>query len=226
MAKYKIGDSVARETKRVADANLRTEELGLKSTLTVGDWLKIIARYKNTCAYCGRAANCLEHLKPVKFGGGTTKKNCVPACASCNKAKGNAQTGWVPRMQYVDEVKYYALERCQFRVKGGMIDVLGEEINKLANLAVKHKYTNGFCSGILMEWKSPNFGNRWERGLFQYIPYSEKFPQGYKLDDIWDFDRTSAEVPKTGLPFFLVGFSIPSINALAEEVTAVNAKIE
>ena len=222
MARYKIGDSVAREAKRVADANLRTEELGLKSTLTVDDWLKTIARYKNTCAYCGRVANSLEHLKPVKFGGGTTKKNCIPSCSSCNKAKGNAQKGWIPRMQYIDEVKYYSLQTSQFWLKGGMLGELGEEINEFVNLAIKHNYTNGFCNGLLVKWECQSCNvNHWKTTVTGYIPYSEKFPQGVKLDDIWDFPQTAASVPKSdSVHFFLVAASIPDVTCLTDTVVS------
>jgi 5-methylcytosine-specific restriction endonuclease McrA len=221
MARYKIGDSVAREAKRVADANLRTEELGLKSTLTVDDWLKTIARYKNTCAYCGRVANCLEHIKPVKLGGGTTKKNCVPACFSCNKAKGNYQTGWVPRMQYVDEVKIYALQKNQFFLRGGVLGELGEEANRFINLAIKNKCVNGFSNGLLVRLKSLSFEDRWESLLYDFLPYSEEFPQGLGLDDICDFPKLAESFHQTpSMDVFLVAVSIPDVTYLT--ATAVS----
>jgi hypothetical protein len=41
------------------------------------------------CAYCQRADfACMDHFVPIVQGGGTTQGNCVPACVSCNSAKG------------------------------------------------------------------------------------------------------------------------------------------
>ncbi len=63
---------------RFADSKLR------KSLLKEG-------RYK--CAYCGKriqnATANIDHILPYKYGGKTKKRNLVPACWECNKAKGN-----------------------------------------------------------------------------------------------------------------------------------------
>lgn len=40
------------------------------------------------CHYCGEPATTLDHLIPVSLGG-TTKDGVVPACATCNRSRGN-----------------------------------------------------------------------------------------------------------------------------------------
>lgn len=52
---------------------------------------------EDTCAYCGRPATTLDHLRPVlrnrmPTGYGHSTWNLVPACFACNSAKRN--TSW------------------------------------------------------------------------------------------------------------------------------------
>ncbi|QIW21302.1 phage replisome organizer N-terminal domain-containing protein [Bacillus thuringiensis] len=42
-----------------------------------------------TCAYCGNAANTLDHLIPKSHGGLDTQENCVACCKRCNEMKTN-----------------------------------------------------------------------------------------------------------------------------------------
>lgn len=68
---------------------LRAERLGLPATLTLRQWLDTLEYFGWRCAYCRRADfACMDHFVPVIEGGGTTQGNCVPACVSCNSAKG------------------------------------------------------------------------------------------------------------------------------------------
>ena len=56
------------------------------------------------CAYCGSTADTLDHVLPIAKGGLTTRTNLIPACRSCNLAKGHADAidwfrahhGWTP----------------------------------------------------------------------------------------------------------------------------------
>lgn len=41
------------------------------------------------CAYCGADADTLDHVLALARGGITARKNLVPACSSCNLAKGH-----------------------------------------------------------------------------------------------------------------------------------------
>lgn len=51
------------------------------------------------CAYgCGRAAEALDHVYPVKRGGRSTPSNLVPACTTCNSSKKDTDPGpWLLR---------------------------------------------------------------------------------------------------------------------------------
>ena len=45
------------------------------------------------CAYCGGAAQTLDHVRPRCRGGHTVVRNLIAACADCNRAKGS-ETDW------------------------------------------------------------------------------------------------------------------------------------
>lgn len=78
------------EAVRAATQRHRTLKRGLPNTLTVREWQAICIAYKGRCAYCGRKAKLTQdHVQPLSNGGGTTAFNIVPACQSCNSAKGN-----------------------------------------------------------------------------------------------------------------------------------------
>jgi 5-methylcytosine-specific restriction endonuclease McrA len=46
-------------------------------------------RDNNSCGYCGKSANTVDHVIPRSKGGGTTWENTVAACFKCNSRKGN-----------------------------------------------------------------------------------------------------------------------------------------
>jgi 5-methylcytosine-specific restriction endonuclease McrA len=41
------------------------------------------------CAYCGIAADTLDHVLALARGGVTARENLVPACSGCNLSKGH-----------------------------------------------------------------------------------------------------------------------------------------
>lgn len=43
------------------------------------------------CAYCGATATTLDHVLPLARGGLTISANLIPACRSCNLAKGHQE---------------------------------------------------------------------------------------------------------------------------------------
>ena len=60
------------------------------------------------CAYCGTAGVALQRdcVLPISRGGRYTLDNVVPACASCNASKCNAEvTGWLRRKR-LDEAAF------------------------------------------------------------------------------------------------------------------------
>lgn len=77
----------------VRRANERAIAAGVKSTLTVNMWEKILRQHGNKCALCGRPGGtardrlCIDHIVPFSKGGPNTKPNTQPACAKCFSAK-------------------------------------------------------------------------------------------------------------------------------------------
>ena len=54
------------------------------------EWLEILEAFDNRCAYCGaRDLMTIDHVVPIGKGGRNEAANVVPACGSCNFAKGN-----------------------------------------------------------------------------------------------------------------------------------------
>lgn len=61
-------------------------------TLTVAQWMAIKEHYRDRCAYCGeKKPLTMDHVVPVIEGGKTDVSNIVPACRSCNSAKGRGE---------------------------------------------------------------------------------------------------------------------------------------
>lgn len=50
----------------------------------------IFSAWNHKCAYCGEHATTIDHVKAKARGGGTTRRNCVPACLRCNADKSHA----------------------------------------------------------------------------------------------------------------------------------------
>ena len=79
---------IAREAKRVAKHNRKSEYRQLAATLTLPEWLATLCRYQWKCAYCRGEYEVLHRLVPFFQGGGSTKTNCAPACKSCSETRG------------------------------------------------------------------------------------------------------------------------------------------
>lgn len=61
----------------------------VSATLTDVDWAHTVDHFQDRCAYCGGPWCLVEHLTPTSRGGGTSLRNCVPACTRCNGRKHN-----------------------------------------------------------------------------------------------------------------------------------------
>jgi 5-methylcytosine-specific restriction endonuclease McrA len=72
--------------------------------LTDGQWDALKAAWGG-CAYCGAAGIALQRdcVLPVSRGGRYTLGNVVPACASCNASKCNAEVSSWMRRRRLDE---------------------------------------------------------------------------------------------------------------------------
>ena len=87
---------------RIEGAELVTKREG-KQRLRRG----IFAAWGNCCAYCGQAADTLDHVLPLARGGLTVPGNLIPACRCCNLRKGHAEVlawfrshhGWTPERE-------------------------------------------------------------------------------------------------------------------------------
>ena len=61
----------------------------------------VLRRDRFTCAYCGQAANTIDHVIPRCKGGQNTWENLVAACLRCNSRKADkllGQLGWKLRI--------------------------------------------------------------------------------------------------------------------------------
>ncbi len=56
--------------------------------VTFRDWRRLLARFRQSCAYCGRRTvlTC-DHVTPLTRGGAHSVGNILPACSPCNTAK-------------------------------------------------------------------------------------------------------------------------------------------
>jgi hypothetical protein len=76
-----------RELERVESQYLRARTLHAEATLTVVEWLETLNRFHWHCAYCrSRPFQVMSHRLPL-IEGGTTLRNCVPACYHCCRSR-------------------------------------------------------------------------------------------------------------------------------------------
>ena len=92
------------EELRVIGARRAARKKGLPATLTIQQWCAILVAYKYQCAYCGKKETkkrslTQDHVLPLSKGGGTTPENIVPACKSCNSAKGDRPPKMIPPLR-------------------------------------------------------------------------------------------------------------------------------
>lgn len=75
----------------INDQKRRARKAQLPNTLTTEEYENTLEYFNHSCAYCGCELNKdnhhMEHVVPVSKGGGTTQKNIIPSCASCNSSK-------------------------------------------------------------------------------------------------------------------------------------------
>jgi hypothetical protein len=64
----------------------------------------------NTCIYCGRASESIDHVLPRSRGGLSVTENCVPSCLSCNGHKSDADAfQWYRRQRFYDPRRAMAI---------------------------------------------------------------------------------------------------------------------
>jgi len=77
-----------RAVRRAVDQRRRMRLCLNGPSFTAQEWLALVARYENRCAYCGSPGLLhADHRIPVARGGSGLIENILPACASCNLRK-------------------------------------------------------------------------------------------------------------------------------------------
>ena len=80
-----------RKNNAKSEQNRRARKAQLPNTLTTEEYENTLEYFNHTCAYCGCELNKdnhhMEHIVPISKGGGTTQKNIIPSCESCNWSK-------------------------------------------------------------------------------------------------------------------------------------------
>ena len=74
-------------------------------------WRKSLHEFtSNSCIYCGKNSESIDHVKPRSRGGLSTTDNCVPACLSCNGSKtDNDAFEWYRKQRFYDPRRSMAI---------------------------------------------------------------------------------------------------------------------
>ena len=79
--------------------------------LRVRQWRKGLHTYTGqSCIYCGKPSESIDHVLPRSLGGLSTTENCVPACLSCNGEKSDKEAfDWYRLQRFYDPRRAMAL---------------------------------------------------------------------------------------------------------------------
>lgn len=98
-----------KRTRKARYARRRAARVAARDNdLTAEQWQALVAEWGLACAYCGATGRALQRdcVLPISRGGRYSLDNVVPACASCNTSKCNAEvSGWLRRKRY-DEAAF------------------------------------------------------------------------------------------------------------------------
>ena len=74
-------------------------------------WRKSLHEFTgNSCIYCGKTSESIDHVLPRSRGGLSITENCVPACLSCNGSKtDNDAFGWYRKQRFYDPRRSMAI---------------------------------------------------------------------------------------------------------------------
>ena len=74
-------------------------------------WRKSIHEFTgNSCIYCGKTSESIDHVLPRSRGGLSITENCVPACLSCNGSKtDNDAFEWYRKQRFYDPRRSMAI---------------------------------------------------------------------------------------------------------------------
>ena len=74
-------------------------------------WRKSLHEFTgNSCIYCGKTSESIDHVLPRSRGGLSITENCVPACLSCNGSKtDNDAFAWYRKQRFYDPRRSMAI---------------------------------------------------------------------------------------------------------------------
>ncbi len=74
-------------------------------------WRKSLHEFTgNSCIYCGKTSESIDHVSPRSRGGLSITENCVPACLSCNGSKtDNDAFEWYRKQRFYDPRRSMAI---------------------------------------------------------------------------------------------------------------------
>ena len=74
-------------------------------------WRKSLHEFtNNSCIYCGKSSESIDHVLPKSRGGLSITENCVPACLSCNGSKtDNNAFDWYRKQRFYDPRRSMAI---------------------------------------------------------------------------------------------------------------------
>ncbi len=74
-------------------------------------WRKSIHTFTGeSCIYCGKSSESIDHVLPRSKGGLSITENCVPACLSCNGNKSDQEAfSWYRRQKFYDPRRAMAI---------------------------------------------------------------------------------------------------------------------
>jgi 5-methylcytosine-specific restriction endonuclease McrA len=123
-------ETMVREARILRASLSLAQTYDLPATLTLPQWITTLDYFDWTCAYCLKQPyELMEHFIPVSMRhsyhpyatiiGGTTIKNCVPACYDCNglkrnnrpdyiwKASNGVEQGMFPTLEMIERIAQY-----------------------------------------------------------------------------------------------------------------------
>ena len=74
-------------------------------------WRKSLHEFTgNSCIYCGKTSESIDHILPRSRGGLSITENCVPACLSCNGSKTDKDAfEWYRKQRFYDPRRSMAI---------------------------------------------------------------------------------------------------------------------
>ena len=74
-------------------------------------WRQSLHTYTGqSCIYCGKTSESIDHVLPRSRGGLSITENCVPACLSCNGHKSDKEAfEWYRRQRFYDPRRAMAI---------------------------------------------------------------------------------------------------------------------